>query len=138
MAESQPEHTIEDIALADGRYPVEAYVFLNRGLSRAVKGTTGDDVVPETDDTLEAQQHVSGQELCEALREEALERWGMMAETVLAKWNVNATIDFGNMVYLLIEHEKMRKTETDSIEDFRDIYDFEGAFDVSDGIDIKQ
>ena len=32
------------------------------------------------------------------------------------------------MVYLLVENELMGKTEDDSLEDFRDVYDFDEAF----------
>jgi len=52
---------------------------------------------------------------------------------VLARWNIRATIDFGHMVYLLIDNEFMHKTPEDSVEDFRDVYDFSEAFrDVDD------
>jgi len=67
-----------------------------------------------------------------------MERWGLLAKTVLAKWNIHATIDFGNMVYLLVEHDFMRKTEEDSLEDFRDVFDFDAAFAPGDSFELKE
>ncbi len=119
---------MEQVIRDDGRYPVEAYMFLHEGLNRAVK-----DIVDEG-----ARKHVTGQQLCHALRDEAVDRWGMLATTVLKKWNIIATIDFGNMVYLLIENDYMHKTETDSIEDFRDVYAFDKAFEISSEFDLKE
>jgi uncharacterized repeat protein (TIGR04138 family) len=127
----QHEKTMEQVIREDGRYPPEAFGFLHEGLARAVRNTYGNEAP-------EGQHHVSGRQLCEALRDLAIEKWGLLAPTVLGRWNVNATIDFGNMVYLLIEHGFMRKTDEDSIDDFRDVYDFADAFDVGDGFDLKE
>ncbi len=84
------------------------------------------------------QRHVSGQQLCRSLRDLAIERWGHMARTVLGRWNIHASIDFGEMVYLMIRHGFMRKTEEDSIEDFRDVYDFDEAFRLQDEFELKE
>ena len=123
---------MQQVITDDGRYPPEAFAFLHEGLNRAVqevhRGQKGG----------EAQHHVTGQELCCALRDLAIERWGMMAKAVLNKWNVRQTIDFGNMVYLLIEHHYMRKTEEDSIEHFRAVYDFDKAFGNYEAFELKE
>jgi len=42
------------------------------------------------------------------------------------------------MVYLLVDSEYMRKTADDSIEDFRDVYDFGEAFDVACDFEVKE
>ena len=42
------------------------------------------------------------------------------------------------MVSLLIQHGLMRKTEEDSIEDFRDVFDLDRDFDTSDDIRLKK
>lgn len=118
----QPEVSVEDVIRGDGRYPLEAFSFLNQGLAKAVKERHGDSKAPH------GQRHVTGPALCMALRDLAVERWGMLARLVLARWNIHATIDFGNMVYLLIAHDLMRKTDEDSLEDFRDVFDFDRAF----------
>lgn len=122
---------MEDIIRSDGRYPPEAFAFLHEGLSRAAKAAHGDQPGP-------AQRHVTGQQLAIALKDLALEQYGHLAQAVLARWNIHATIDFGNMVYLLIEHDLMRKTEEDSLEDFRDVYDFGQAFAAHDEFELKE
>ncbi len=130
--ERDGEKQMEDVIRADGRYPMEAYAFLNEGLGKAVGEVHGEETAAGT------QKHVTGKQLCEALARVAVERWGLLARTVLAKWNVHGTIDFGNMVYLLIEHDFMRKTEEDSLEDFRDVFDFATAFAAGDGFELKE
>lgn len=77
----------------------------------------------------ENSRHVSGQQLCEGLRMYAIEQWGMMAGTVLQRWNLRGTIDFGRIVFALVDGGLMHKTERDRLDDFRDIYDFDRAFD---------
>ena len=127
-----PQKTLEQIVREDGRYPMEAYAFLHDGLNAAVKqafGESGEAGRP---------RHVTGRQLCIALRDLALQRWGMLARTVLKKWNIHSTMDFGNMVYLLIEHGLMKKTEEDSIEDFRDVFSFDEAFDADSRFELKE
>ena len=46
-----------------------------------------------------------------------------------ATWVVEATADFGRIVFELIERGEMRKTDRDQLEDFFDIYDFDDVFD---------
>jgi uncharacterized repeat protein (TIGR04138 family) len=123
---------MEQVIRADGRYPEEAYAFLHEGLSRAVQNAHG------AGEHGADQQHVSGEQICLALRDLAIERWGPLARTVLGKWNIHGTMDFGQMVYLLIEHGFMRKTEEDSIADFRDVYDFQAAFAVEEEFELNE
>ena len=82
--------------------------------------------------------HVSGQVLCESLRDLARERFGLMAPAVLKRWGIHGSVDFGKMVYLLIEHGLMRKTDEDSVEDFRDVFDLNRDFDTTDEIRLRE
>ena len=130
--QEEPKKPVEEVIREDGRYPLEAFEFLREGLNRAVKEhCKGKEVEP-------AGRHVTGSQICLALRDLALEQWGMLARTVLERWNIRGTIDFGNMVYLLIRHGFMRKTREDSIDHFRDVYDFAEAFDHVDHFETKQ
>ena len=72
-----------------------------------------------------APKHLTGQELCEAIRLFAQEQFGLMAKCVLNSWGVHSTSDFGEIVYNLIKAGEMRKTPNDEREDFDDVYDFE-------------
>lgn len=112
---------VERAIRADGRYPPEAFEFLHQGLERATREQRAEGAA-------ERSGHVSGQELCIALRRLAVERWGPLAGAVLRSWNIRGTRDFGEMVYLMIEIGLMGKQDSDSIDDFNNVYDFREAF----------
>ena len=124
--------SMEQIIRADGRYPIEAFGFLQEAMSSAIKTAYSDEL------PISGQPHVSGQQISQACREMALERWGMLARTVLEKWNIRSTIDFGKMVYLLIEHGLMKKTDEDGVEDFENVYDFDEAVTVDDDFEVSE
>lgn len=105
----------------DGRYAPEAFEFLHRGLELATRLKYGDE--PEG-----GPRHVSGQDLCEALRVLAVQMWGPLAGEVLRRWNIRRTRDFGEMVYLMIELGHMGRQDSDDITDFDDVYKFATAF----------
>ena len=67
--------------------------------------------------------------MCDGLREFALSQWGLLARTVLRRWGISSTLDFGRIVFSLIEAGQMQKTPDDSVEDFRNVYDFRTAFE---------
>jgi uncharacterized repeat protein (TIGR04138 family) len=73
----------------------------------------------------EREKHLTGQQLCEAIRIYALEQYGYMAKTVLNSWGVHNTGDFGEIVFNLIRIKQMKKTREDRREDFNDVFDFE-------------
>lgn len=107
--------TIEEIAKKDPRYPEDAYFFILRGLNFTVA-------------RLDKPRHVTGQELSEGMRFYAIEQFGPMAKDVLEHWGITRTEDFGNIVFNLIEVKLLAKTEGDSIDDFKGVYDFKKAF----------
>ncbi len=127
-----PDKSMEEVILEDGRYPPQAFALLNEGLQRAVQRVHGEEATPE------GPRHVSGKELCEGIRDVAVERWGLLAGAVLRRWNVRSTLDFGHMVYLLIEHDFMKKTPEDSLEDFYNVYDFAETFDAYDRFELGE
>jgi|SRR5436190_16662044 len=106
-----------------GPYPMEAFSFVREGLTFTAEQLHGDaQAVPE------GERHISGQQLCLGLRDFAIERYGLMAPVVLQHWNVRRTDDFGRIVFSMIEHGLMCKTDDDSPEDFRAVFDFDEAF----------
>ena len=107
---------LETIARDDGRYHPGIVRFVYEGLGYTLK-----ELVAEP-------QHVSGQTLCDGLCELALRRWGRLSKLVLNNWGVRTTRDFGEIVFLLIDHKWMSAQPTDSIEDFNDVFDFQTAF----------
>jgi uncharacterized repeat protein (TIGR04138 family) len=76
-------------------------------------------------------RHVTGQQLCEVIRDIARERWGLMARSVLARWGVHRTEDIGQIVFALVNNAYLQKQPTDSIEDFNNVFKFSDAFDRS-------
>jgi uncharacterized repeat protein (TIGR04138 family) len=120
----------------DRRYPLEAYIFIFESLHYAqeVLGLGSDSPSepgvesPREKEDAGPQRHVTGQQLCEAIRQFALEQYGYMAKLVLSNWGMHTTRDFGEIVFNLIRVGRMRKTPQDRREDFDDVFDFEQAF----------
>jgi len=112
---------LEQAIREDGRYPPAAYEFLRRGLDYTTRMVYGNDPP-------EGPRHVSGQQLCHGLRALALELWGPLAPAVLRNWNIHTTRDFGEMVFLLVRLGVLGKQDSDRIEDFDNVYDFDEAF----------
>jgi uncharacterized repeat protein (TIGR04138 family) len=106
------------------RYPVEAFVFVQKGLDYTVKQLHGE---PRPGDD-PAGRHVPGRQLCLGLRDFALLQYGSLARTVLNHWQVRTSEDFGRIVYAMIDAGLMSKTDSDSLEDFVGVYDFSQAF----------
>lgn len=73
-------------------------------------------------------KHISGQNLLLVIRKLLLELYGPMAIDVLDSWNVRKTEDFGRIVYDLVSMKLLGVSETDSIHDFDNGYDFTEAF----------
>ena len=111
---------LDSIVANDPRYQRDAYIFLRDALDfttkqqKKVKGTTV--------------RHVSGPELLHGVRQYALKEFGPMVLTVFDNWGIHACEDIGHMVFNLIGAGVFGKTEEDSIEDFKNVYDFQEAF----------
>jgi uncharacterized repeat protein (TIGR04138 family) len=117
----------------DRRYKLDAYAFVEEALNFAHESLgmgreQATDEEPVAEQGGHAERHLTGQELCEAIRRYALDEYGYMAKSVLNSWGVTSTRDFGNIVFNLIEIGRMKKTKQDRLEDFDDAYDFEVAF----------
>ena len=111
---------LDSIVASDPRYQRDAYVFLRDALDfttkqqKKVKGATV--------------RHVSGPELLGGVRQYALKEFGPLVMTVFDNWGIHSCEDIGNMVFNLIGAGIFGKTEEDSIEDFKNVYDFEEAY----------
>ena len=108
------------IVARDPRYQRDAYVFLRDALDfttkqqKKIKGATV--------------RHVAGPELLEGVRQYALKEFGPMVVTVLSYWGIRSTEDIGHMVFNLIGAGIFGKTEEESIEDFKNVFDFHEMF----------
>lgn len=130
-----PSDPFAQLLLEDRRYRADAYFFVWEALNFAQQelnmgAEAFSEAVPDPEDeeAKQPQRHVTGQELCEAIRRFALHQYGYMAKTVLNSWGIHSTSDFGEIVFNLIRIGRMRKTKDDRREDFDNLYDFETAF----------
>jgi uncharacterized repeat protein (TIGR04138 family) len=120
---SDRTHPIIELLQQDQRYHIEAYQFVREALAYA------QEILKMPAHGSEGEHHITGQQLCEAIRQYALDQYGYMAKTVLNNWGVQGTGDFGEIVYNLIRIKHMKKSDADRREDFNDVYDFATAFD---------
>jgi len=119
----------------DGRYPLEAYRFLQEGLEYAVRRSHGAEALegPAVETPGDDPRHVDGGQLSLSLRDLALERWGRLAKVVLNGWGIHTTRDFGEMVFVLVANEFLHKTDHDRLEDFEHVFsfsDFESLYEL--------
>ena len=75
------------------------------------------------------QHHIDGQTLCWRLHDYALHLYASEARQQLKDWRIETTSDFGKIVFALVEHGLLRRTEIGDIEDFNSVFDFEDHFD---------
>lgn len=106
---------VEEICGKDNRYKPDSYEFVMQALAFS-------------QNKLKRQSHVTGAELLEGIREFVIEQYGSMAWMVLKHWGITKTGDFGNIVFNMVDKKLLSRTETDSIDDFKDVYDFKSAF----------
>jgi len=133
---SESLQRIAKIAKQDGRYALDAYLFVQHALAYAQHdlgmgrprpyGVEGEP--DKASDEVPPEAHLTGQQLCEAIRLFAADLYGLMAKVVLNSWGIHRTGDFGEIVFNLIEIGEMTKSESDRREDFDGVYDFEEAF----------
>jgi len=120
MHASAFQDAIEAIIRKDSRFDPSAYLFLKEALdftvNRAKEDNNGEN------------RHVSGPELLDGFREFILQQFGPMAFTLLREWGVHRCSHIGEMVFLLIGEQVFGKQDSDSVEDFSDIFTFEEAF----------
>ena len=130
MSSNVPQKLLE-LLNRDRRYTLDAYQFVREALSYAqdvLNLGRRSEVKQEEPPAEEAEHHLTGQQLCEAIRKYALEQYGYMAQFVLNSWGVRSTSDFGDIVFNLIDIEFMKQSPTDRREDFDVVYDFDQAF----------
>ncbi|MFH1208907.1 MAG: Minf_1886 family protein [Candidatus Omnitrophota bacterium] len=106
---------IEAILEKDSSYKFEAYTFVLAALHDTVSG-------------LKKPRHITGKELALGIRQYALDQFGPMVKTVLHHWGICTTLDFGKIVYALIDAQLLSRQPEDKLEDFDKVYEFEEAF----------
>lgn len=127
---------LQRIVDRDSRYSIQSYQFIFEALDY-----TASKLGKKYNSSRDEERHVTGQELSEGIKQYALQKFGFMARKVFEQWGIIKSGDFGEIVFNLVESGLMGKTETDSLDDFKNLYDFqeelddkfefEGKFDLS-------
>jgi uncharacterized repeat protein (TIGR04138 family) len=132
---SDDSYSLLQLIKKDTRYTVDAYLFIREALAYAADALEmGSLSEPEPNLSLEQKQqqyrerHLTGQQLCDAIRLYGINQFGLMAQTVLKSWGVETTSAFGDIVYNMIEAGMMKKSPSDRRSHFNDVYDFDEVF----------
>ncbi len=113
---------LREICDRDPRYRVEAFRFLFESLETAIQiaGRSAPEGKP---------RHVSGPELLEGMRVLGERMFGPLGAEVWRSWGVHSTLDWGQIVFLLVDAKLLNKQESDTLEQFADVYDFDQVFE---------
>ncbi len=114
----------------DSRYPIDAYQFVREAVSYADDNEelgefTYDLSVTEDARVAAQERHLTGQQLCEAIRLYAINQFGYMARIVLKNWGIMETSAFGDIVYNMIDVGIMKKSPLDHRNHFDNVYTFD-------------
>ncbi len=120
--------SLHKLALEDGRYSPEAYRFLFEALEAVVQ-----DLGRDSEEGVA--RHVSGQELLGGLKARARREFGPLAAQVWRSWGIREALDWGRIVFLLVDKQMLRRQDEDSLEDFGEEFDFDAAF--VDGYELE-
>jgi len=114
---------LREACTQDGRYSFDAYRFLFESLETAL-GLAG------REEESGASRHVSGPELLQGMRVLAERMFGPLAAEVWRSWGVHSTLDWGRIVFILVDAKLLNRQESDTLAQFEDVYDFEQAFEL--------
>ncbi len=109
---------MDQIRVRESRFDESAYVFVLMALEFLQSR------LPE-------RRHVDGRELAHAVRDLALEQYGVMSRVVLEHWGLRSTSDVGDVVFALVDTGLLMSQPTDTRRDFVDVFDFDQAFGAS-------
>jgi len=111
----------QELAVLDGRFSVEAFRFLYESLEEALR-------LAGKEDADGIDRHLTGQEVLTGMRSMAGRMFGPMAAQVWRTWGVAESMEWGRIVFLLVDKGLLSRREEDSIEDFREGFDFDCVF----------
>jgi len=107
---------MDRLRACDARYGEDAYVFVLAALEYCQS-------------RLDERRHISGRELAIAVRDVALEHFGVMARLVLEHWGVRSSADIGEVVFNLVDEGLLISQPTDTRDEFAGVFDFDQAFE---------
>jgi len=120
MQHNQFEHAVTSILETEKRFQPGAFFLVREALDftvdRLSKETNGE------------KRHVTGSELLTGFRDYVVQEYGPMSATLLDDWGITQCRHVGEIVFLFIENGVFGKQDSDTIDDFSNIYDFKTAF----------
>ncbi len=121
MQPTQFTDAVDTIIEKGSPFDVGAYFFLKEALDftvkRAMDNSDGD------------HRHVAASELLEGFRDLALQEFGPMASTMLSEWHISNCSDIGTMVFQLIQEGVFGKQDSDTQDDFVELFPLLEALD---------
>lgn len=115
--------TLRRITERDPRYSLEAYLFVLEALFHTRR-------------IFKKEKHASGRELLEGIKDLALNRYGSMAKIVFEHWGIRETLDFGHIVFNMVDEHVLSKTADDRLSDFEKVFDFTDVFEKGYKINV--
>lgn len=107
---------MDRIRLKEPRFHEHAYLFVLSALEYCQARLT-------------ERRHLTGRELLDGCRALAIERYGVLARTVLGYWGLTCTEDIGDVVFTLVDLGLLQSQPADTKAEFERVFDFEDAFD---------
>jgi len=114
MQPTQFMDAVKSVIARDQRFDIGAYYFLKDALDFTVKRAM--------DNNDGQHRHVTASELLTGFRDLALQEFGPMAGTMMSEWGINECTDIGNMVFELITEGAFGKQDSDTPEDFANLF----------------
>ncbi len=112
--------TVKKIIAKDRRFKEDSYYFVNEAVLFSSEYFSKPDFGQS--------RHLSGPELLEGIREFTLSEFGSMSQAVLKFWGIKTTLDFGHIVFNLIDAGVLAASPSDKLGDFENVYKFNIAF----------
>ena len=106
---------VQDIILNDRRYTEEAYYFVNEAVAFASEFCQK----PQ----FGSGRHLAAEELLDAMCEFSRNEFGTMAVVVLNNWGILTTLDWGHVIFNLIDAEILSASPEDRLGDFNEVFD---------------
>lgn len=114
------EASVNQILAKETRFEAGAYFLVREALDFTI-----DRIAKESDGE---NRHVTGKELLLGFRDYTLREYGPMSATLLHDWGLEECRHVGEIVFLFIEEGIFGKQDSDTLEDFCDVFDFQEAF----------
>lgn len=114
------EQAVATILESERRFQLGAYFLVREALDFTV-----DRISQESNSET---RHVSGGELLHGFRDYVLQQYGPMGATILEDWGLTQCCHIGEIVFLFIEHGIFGKQDSDSLDDFAEVFTFTEAF----------